>query len=103
LHVELDEAKRVLRPGLLHDPAVLPGHVVAVKVACALASDLLALDRAWDGPGRIGDEPVDRRPQLRRFRTGLADYSLADVCNLAITPVDEARCGNIYLDAGGGS
>ena len=100
LHVELHQPERVLGPWLLHDPAVLPDHVVGLEIARPLGRDLLFLDRARHRPGRVGDEAEHGGAKLRRFRVRLAHHHAAAVDQLAVTPIAEPRGGDVHVDAG---
>ena len=99
LHVELDQSERILRTRLLDDPAILPHHVVTAKIAGTLARNLLALDGARDGPGRVRNQAEDRRSDLGCCGFRLPDNHSSRVDELAVPPIGQPGSGKIDIDA----
>ena len=77
LHVELDQAERILRArtaGRTGRPSSTKS--LAREPSLASCRQLLLGDRLGHRPGRVGDQPEERRLELRRRLVGLAATTL---------------------------
>ena len=98
LHVELDEAQRVLGPRLLDVLAVLHDEIIGRQPRLALARQLFLADPFGYSPCGIGDQPEDRRLKLRGRLVGFAVDDLAMVDMLTVAPIIEEGGGGIDVD-----
>ena len=98
VHVELDQAERILGPGLLDVLAVFHDEIIVLQPRLALGRQLLLANALGYRPCGIGDEPEDRRLQLRRRLVALAVDDLAVVDVLTVAPIIEEGGGGIDVD-----
>ena len=99
LHVELDQAERILRPGLLDVLAVLHrrNRSPASQPGSLSASSFSPMPFGHASRS-VGDEPDDRRLSCGVGLSGFAVDDLAVVDVLPVAPIIEERCGGVDVD-----
>ena len=105
LHVELHQAERGVRAGLLHDLAVHDGHPLRCHVGLALRQDFLLRDPLRHHPRRVHDQLIEGADQHRRLAIGIrrTSHDAAGPGGRAVVQIDEFSCSDIDVDAGVGN